>query len=53
MGPTVLNPKSAYAMLAIDNAILVGQARKPIYNSLTSLFVYGNLSIKKTWVIWC
>ena len=30
--------------------ILVGQAGKPVMNSMTPFFVYDNLSIKKTWV---
>ena len=43
LGLIVLNPKSTYAMLAINNAILVGQARKLVSNRMTSLFVFGNL----------
>ena len=41
IGPTVLNPYRP--------TILVGQAKKPIFNDPTPLFVYDNKSIEKTW----
>ena len=34
----------------LDPSILVGQAWKPFFNVPTTLFVYDDLSIKKTWV---
>ena len=37
--------------MRIGPVILV--AIKPIFNSPTPLFVYGNLSIKRTWVTLC
>jgi hypothetical protein len=44
-----LNPRSAYAR----PPVLVGQARKLVFNSLTPLFVYDKFSMKKTWVTLC
>ena len=48
MGPAIQSP--SLALHQLGPSILVGQARKLIFYNLTSLFVYGNLSIKKTWV---
>ena len=31
---------------------MVGQPRKPVFNSPTPLFMYGNFNLKKTWVGW-
>ena len=39
--------------VASHRPILVGQARKPIFNSLTPYFLYNDLSIEKTWVTLC
>lgn len=49
MGPTTLNPEPTYAW----PTILVEEARKLTFGSLTPLFVYGNLSIEKTRVTLC
>ena len=37
----------------LDPPILIGQASKPGFNSPTPFLVYGNLDIKKTWMILC
>lgn len=52
IGSTVLNLKLAYAKLAWP-IHPKGQLRKLVFDSLTSLFVYGDLSIKQTWVTLC
>ena len=52
IGSAVLNLKLAYVKLAWP-IHPKGQPRKLVSNSLTSLFVYGNLSIKQTWVTLC
>jgi hypothetical protein len=48
MGLAILNPGSTYARLAWP-PIPVGHARKPSLKGVTTLFVYGELSIKQTW----
>ena len=53
MGPNVLNVRTAYARLAWPMHILIGLARKLIFNNLTPLYVHGDLSIKKTYVTLC
>ena len=52
MGPTALSPWEPM-QASFDPTILVGQDIKPIFSSLTTLFVYGSSSIKKTWVTLC
>ena len=47
VGPPIINPGSTYAS-QFAPPILVGQARKPVYDGPTSLFVYDNFSIHKT-----
>jgi len=47
MGLAIQNYGSAYARLAWPTQP-IRQARKPDYSSLTPLFAYDNLSIKKT-----
>lgn len=53
MGPIFLNSGSGYARLAWSAPILVGQAKNLVFNRPTPLYVYDNLSIKKTWVSLC
>ena len=45
MGPSILNLGSA-TQGYLGALILIGQARKLVFNSLTPLFVYGNQALK-------
>ena len=49
MGHFALNSESSNARLALPT-ILIGQARRLFFESLTTIFVYDNFSIKKTWI---
>ena len=53
MGPTILNLKSAYGKVGLGLPFLIEWVKMLAFNSLTSLSVCGNLSIKKSWVTLC
>ena len=52
MGPIILIMNQPIQR-KVGPPIQVGHARILVFNSLTPLFVYGNLSTNKTWVNFC